>query len=181
LAAARKKKEGEKAPSPSPASGDNTQPSTSDSKGSSLSLRERLAIKQAKQSDTSPSLRESGKGPASGQALSPKKKSPERGPQTVPTVTGPEDLTKNEQTDQKQEPQTANIRSSPSTFASTIIGDNSRPKMTEPSHLYTNTLDLIKIYGQDLAEPFDFAGPSPDDVVLNAQSSAKGLAIRRKI
>ncbi|KAJ0426500.1 hypothetical protein BJY00DRAFT_307343 [Aspergillus carlsbadensis] len=174
LAAARKKKEGEKA-SPSPATGDNTQPSMNDSKAPSLSLRERLAIKQAKQSDTSPSLRDSGKGPSLGQALPPTKKSPEPSPQTVPTATGSKDSARDEQTDQKEESQTANIRASPSTFASTIIGDNTRPKMTEPSHLFTNTLDLIKIYGQDLAEPFDFAGPSPDDVVLNAQSSAKGF------
>ena len=43
-----------------------------------------------------------------------------------------------------------------------------------------NDVDLLKIYGQDHAEPFDFAGPSPDDVVLNAQNTAKGLAIRNK-
>ncbi|KAL2861329.1 translation elongation factor EF-1 subunit [Aspergillus pseudodeflectus] len=175
LAAARKKKEGEKAPSPSPATGNNTEPSMNDSKGPSLSLRERLSIKQAKQSDTSPSLHDSKKGFGSGQSLSPKKKSPEPSPQTVPIVIGVEHSAKSEQADQKEKHQTMNIRASPSTFASTIIGENTRPKMTEPSHLYTNTLDLIKIYGQDLAEPFDFAGPSPDDVVLTAQSSAKGF------
>jgi elongation factor 1 alpha-like protein len=43
-----------------------------------------------------------------------------------------------------------------------------------------SSADLLKLYGQD-AEPFDFAAPSPDDVVLNAQSTAKGLAIRRKV
>lgn len=53
--------------------------------------------------------------------------------------------------------------------------------MAEPSHLHSNSVDLLKIYGQDHAEPFDFAGPSPDDVVLNAQNTAKGLAIRRKV
>lgn len=47
--------------------------------------------------------------------------------------------------------------------------------MAEPSHLYSNDVDLLKIYGQDHAEPFDFAGPSPDDVVLNAQNTAKGM------
>jgi elongation factor 1 alpha-like protein len=52
--------------------------------------------------------------------------------------------------------------------------------MAEPSHFDSNDVDLLKIYGQDHAEPFDFAGPSPDDVVLNAQNTAKGLAIRKK-
>jgi elongation factor 1 alpha-like protein len=80
--------------------------------------------------------------------------------------------------DEDKEKPTVNIRAPPSTFATTIVGDNTRPKLTEPSHLYTDSLDLIRIYGQE-AEPFDFAGPSPDDIVLNAQSSAKGLAIRR--
>jgi elongation factor 1 alpha-like protein len=52
--------------------------------------------------------------------------------------------------------------------------------MAEPSHLNSNNVDLLQIYGQDHAEPFDFAAPSPDDVVMNAQNTAKGLAIRRK-
>ena len=79
----------------------------------------------------------------------------------------------------KEEP-AINIRAPPSTFASTIVGDAAHPPATELSHLHSNALDLMAIYGQDRAEPFDFTGPSPDDVVLNAQSSAKGLAIRRK-
>lgn len=53
--------------------------------------------------------------------------------------------------------------------------------MAEPSHLHSNCVDLLKIYGQTHAEPFDFTDPSPDDVVLNAQNTAKGLAIRRKV
>ena len=52
--------------------------------------------------------------------------------------------------------------------------------MAEPSHLNSNNVDLLQIYGQNHAELFDFAAPSPDDVVMNAQNTAKGLAIRRK-
>lgn len=74
-----------------------------------------------------------------------------------------------------------NMRASPSMFASAIVGDAPKSKQTEPSHLHSKSVDLLGIYGQNHAEPFDFAGPSPDDVVLNAQNTAKGLAIRRKV
>lgn len=70
----------------------------------------------------------------------------------------------------------------PSTFARTIVGEFAQPASAEPSHLHLHAVDVMSVYGQDsLAEVFDFAGPSPDDVVLKAQSSAKGLAIRRKL
>ncbi|KAL3460467.1 hypothetical protein BJX64DRAFT_185451 [Aspergillus heterothallicus] len=175
LAAARKKKEGDSGPMPPSATGGIAQPSVGDSKGPSLSLRERLVIKQATQSDKSPSLRGLGKRPGSVQAISPQKRTSEPAPPTAPETTGLDVAIEDGQTEHKEETPAINIRASPSTFAATIVGDDTRPKMTEPSHLYTNTFDLIKIYGQDLAEPFDFAGPSPDDVVLNAQSSAKGF------
>ena len=82
----------------------------------------------------------------------------------------------------QKEQQTArdNIRAEPSTFAMIIVGEASRPTKTEPSRIGSQNVDLMQVYGQDLAEAFDFAGPSPDDVVLKAQSSAKGLAIRGK-
>ncbi|KAL1970010.1 hypothetical protein VTN77DRAFT_6415 [Rasamsonia byssochlamydoides] len=73
----------------------------------------------------------------------------------------------------EQQP-SVNLRASPSTFATIIVGDGTRPS-TEPSHLCRKTFDVMKVYGQDLTEAFDFAGPSPDDVVLNAQSASKGL------
>ncbi|KAL4919900.1 hypothetical protein BDW62DRAFT_27276 [Aspergillus aurantiobrunneus] len=175
LAAARKK-ESDKAPTPPTAAGNDTaQPSAGE--GSPLSLRERLAGsgKQPKPSESSPSSQGLGKGSRPEPSLIRKKSPPEQ-KETTPAATGLEDSMKDVQIHEKEKAQsTVNIRAPPSTFAVTIVGDDTRPKMTEPSHLYTNTLDLIKIYGQDLAEPFDFAGPSPDDVVLNAQSSAKGF------
>ncbi|KAL4943711.1 hypothetical protein BDV06DRAFT_210829 [Aspergillus oleicola] len=178
LAAARKKKGGEKAPAPSSAGAtDATQPSTGE--GAPLSLRERLASsgKSAKPSERTPSVQCLGKS-RFGQSQSPEKPPPEQktpDAPNVPATTGLEDAIKDVQIEEEKEKPATNIRATPSTFAVTMVGDDTRPKMTEPSHLYTNTLDLIKIYGQDLAEPFDFAGPSPDDVVLNAQSSAKGF------
>ncbi|KAL4817258.1 hypothetical protein BDW67DRAFT_174826 [Aspergillus spinulosporus] len=171
LAAARKKKESDKPPAST--TGNDAQ-STSEAKGAPLSLRERLASKQGKQ-ESSPSLQHLKRRSEQSQ---PQKKSPEPKPST-PAATGLEDSVKNIQIEdnrqQEKKEQPLNIRAPPSTFAVTIVGDDTRPKMTEPSHLYTNTLDLIRIYGQELAEPFDFSGPSPDDVVLNAQSSAKGF------
>lgn len=189
LAAARKKKEGEKPPveaTPAVAtpSADKT-PETpaAEAKPSSLSLRERLAAndKPRKPSNGISTLRSLGKGsPAPSPLL--KKPTPEPMKPEAPTEPGLEGPAENGQADhkEKEEPE-VNIRAPPSGFASTIVGDSTRPTMTEPSHLHSNTADLIRIYGQDLTEPFDFAGPSPDDVVVNAQSSAKGLAIRRKI
>ncbi|KAL3436277.1 hypothetical protein BDV09DRAFT_165797 [Aspergillus tetrazonus] len=172
LAAARKKKEGDK--SPASTTGNDAQ-SSSEAKGAPLSLRERLAASKQVKQESSPSLQSLKR--RSEQSQTPKK-SPEPKP-SVPAATGLEDSIKNVQIEdnrhQEEKEQHVNIRAPPSTFAATIVGDDIRPKMTEPSHLYTNTLDLIRIYGQDLAEPFDFSGPSPDDVVLNAQSSAKGF------
>jgi elongation factor 1 alpha-like protein len=178
LAAARKKKEGDR--SPASTTGTDAQ-SPSDAKGATLSLRERLAASKQVKQESLPSLQSLKRRSEQSQ---PPKKSPEPKP-SVPAATGLEDSIKSVQIEdnrhQEEKEQHVNIRAPPSTFAATIVGDDIRPKMTEPSHLYTNTLDLIRIYGQDLAEPFDFSGPSPDDVILNAQSSAKGLAIRRNI
>lgn len=176
LAAARKKKEGEKASgSATPDSSVETRPQTPDGKGG-LSLRERLA----------------GNGrpvkPAEGRGLGkephpapvPKQPSPEDDRHTPTQGKEPGEETVNKE-NEPPKPATPSIRAPPSTFATTIVGDATRPKMTEPSHMHSNGTDLLKIYGQGHAEPFDFAGPSPDDVVSNAQSSAKGLAIRRKM
>lgn len=74
------------------------------------------------------------------------------------------------------------IRAEPSEFARVLIGAATGPTAAEPRHyLHFNSSDLLRIYGHDHAEPFDFAAPSPDDVVLNAQNTAKGLATRRKV
>ncbi|OJZ90877.1 hypothetical protein ASPFODRAFT_153781 [Aspergillus luchuensis CBS 106.47] len=181
LAAARKKKEGEKsaAPTPTPPSEvESSRPSSTERKSPALSLRERLASngKPQKSSEGLQSLRSLGKGSRLGSPSPQKMPSPEPRKQSSPEVTTQADMEPPVSTDKKQEEEAAlNIRAPPSTFASTIVGEAIRPKMAEPSHLSASTLDLIKIYGQELAEPFDFAGPSPDDVVLNAQSSAKGF------
>ncbi|THX53950.1 hypothetical protein D6D11_04307 [Aureobasidium pullulans] len=69
-----------------------------------------------------------------------------------------------------------NVRAGPSIFASTMCGGSSRRR---PSHQDTAVLSqniLPAIYGHDanLANTNAFSGPSPDDVVMQAQ--AKGSA-----
>jgi elongation factor 1 alpha-like protein len=182
LAAARKKKEAEAAAAsaaPSAPQSENKDTSVSEPRAAPLSLSERLAkAKAAKASEPSTGLaglRRSGNPISSAPPLPAKR----------PSVSESEKAALASQTEissPKPEPQPAvsAIRAAPSIFASIIVGNPEGPTMAEPSHFDSNDVDLLKIYGQDHAEPFDFAGPSPDDVVLNAQNTAKGLAIRKK-
>ncbi|KAF7591812.1 Hsp70 suppressor, GTPase facilitates ribosomal subunit dissociation [Aspergillus hancockii] len=183
LAAARKRKEGDKIPAAPAQPAENAKPQSpsNEQKGASLSLRERLAGNGKPQKpEGAQSPRPLGKLSRLGSHSPQKKPSPEptkqNGVSQVNAVNMPrESIAEPPISKEGKEQPAINIRASPSTFASTIVGDVSRPKMIEPSPLYSNTLDLMKIYGQDLTEPFDFTAPSPDDVVLNAQSSAKGF------
>ncbi|KAA8644287.1 hypothetical protein EYZ11_002850 [Aspergillus tanneri] len=178
LAAARKKKETDKAPSlalDSTSGGNQSRSSSTESKGAPLSLRERLARSQ-KSSEGAQSLRTLGKGSRIGSPIPGQKASTEQQLSSVPNEASIGKATTEEPVaSERKEESTAIIRAPPSTFASTIVGDAIRPMVTELSHLHSNALDLMKIYGQEYTEPFDFAAPSPDDVVLNAQNSAKGF------
>lgn len=187
LAAARKKKEGEKAaapsePPPTPQA-EKLAPSPSESRTAPRSLAERLAA-STKSPKPEGSLRRLGK--AEPPVTSPLEKQPPPAPSGAPAPSVPDSTAiatgiKDEAEEEPEPlPPATVLRASPSMFASTIVGDGG-PTMAEPSHLHLNSVDLLKIYGQDHAEPFDFAGPSPDDVVLNAQNTAKGLAIRIKV
>lgn len=166
LAAARKKKEGGTPETPSTLEGPVT---PSPRQGTPLSLKERLAANGKSLKPESNGLRRLAKTGPSAPSTPPEPRKPV-------TATVPEPSAAKEP--DKKPP--VNIRASPSTFASTIVGDAAGPT-AQPSHLHSNSIDLLKVYGQDHAEIFDFAGPSPDDVVLNAQNTAKGLAIRRKV
>lgn len=152
------------------------------------SLTERLARdpKPHKACEASGGLRRLGKLGPSSPSPAQKKTHPEPpqaalAPESVPAGQATEE--KKEDLEENPEPQQnlPDMRASPSMFASAIVGDALKSEQAEPSHLRSNSVDLLKIYGQEHAEPFDFAGPSPDDVVLNAQNTAKGLAIRRKV
>lgn len=189
LAAARKKKEAESAAAasrvPSGAQSQQQDSSVPEPKAAPLSLSERLAkAKAAKSSEPSAGLaglRRPVK-PSPSASQSSVRKSSETESEKAASISGSERTEQKEGPDREAESQPAIpvIRAAPSNFASIIVGSPTGPTMAEPSHFDSNGVDLLKIYGQDHAEPFDFAGPSPDDVVLNAQNTAKGLAIRKK-
>lgn len=185
LAQARKKKESEKTASMDAAPTSQAEELvTPDSRSPARSLAERLAA-NSRTPKPEGGLRRFGK-PVS-PAPSPVQEQPVskvKEPATpVELASKPQSKSVEIETPEMPEPQPVEpvIRASPSMFASTIVGDTAGPTMAEPSHLDTTSVDLLKIYGQDHAEPFDFAGPSPDDVVLNAQNTAKGLAILNKV
>lgn len=191
LAAARKKKEGEKASS-TPETSASSAPkseqvntSSPDQQNAPLSLRDRLAASgrsTPKSSEASGSLRRLASSGSSSSSSITKQPASEIEEESVPEVSRSMERMKLEPKKEPEPPQTVpTIRASPSTFASTIVGPETGPTAAEPSHLPSNSSGLLGIYGQDHAEPFDFAAPSPDDVVLNAQNTAKGLAIRRKV
>jgi elongation factor 1 alpha-like protein len=152
-------------------------------RGTPLSIRDRLAANNAKSpkpAEGNGALHRLSKPGLSTSSLARKPtpdKSQPAAPSMPPPVQGTEVPVEEEPED--QEPK-IDIRASPSTFASTIVGTTTIPT-PEPGHLHSNSVDLLRIYGQNHAEPFDFAGPSPDDVVLNAQNTAKGLAFRSKV
>lgn len=189
LAAARKKKEGVKAkagtaaPSADSTVTDQAETSSAERKGIPLSLMERLSSsgKQQRPPEPASGLRALGKGTRSRAHAIQKRPSPDtNNPPKKHDESRLEEQRLKKMDSEKELPK-PDIRAEPSPFATIIIGEATRPMKTESSHLHSQNVDLMQVYGQDLTEAFDFAGPSPDDVVLNAQSSAKGLAIRQKV
>lgn len=66
------------------------------------------------------------------------------------------------------------LAAGPSDFAAIIIGE--RNKLGElASSVSPRAYNLFDFVVQDLTEVYNFAEPSPDDVVINAQNAAKGL------
>lgn len=188
LAAARKKKEGEKAPSQpetsTPPTPEFEQPKTSsiDHPGTARSLRDRLAASgrsTPKPSEGPAPLRRLAT-PNSSSHVTPKRPESETKKPSASEVSESMQRMVLEAKEPEPPQPMPNLRASPSAFARVLIGA-APTKAPEPSHLQFNTSDLLRIYGHNDAEPFDFAAPSPDDVVLNAQNTAKGLATRRKV
>ncbi|KAJ5302960.1 HBS1-like protein [Penicillium atrosanguineum] len=179
LAAARKRKEGEKAtptPTPTPDASstpqpDKIEPSPPEPQSTPLSLRERLAASKSSKPETDGGVRKLGKPGFSGQGQAQEQPTPE--PMQNPEFSLPEKAEPKDEPEPEQP--SLDMRASPSGFASAIVGNAAGPTMAQPSHVQSNNVDLLRIYGQDHAEPFDFAGPSPDDMVLNAQNTAKGM------
>lgn len=177
LAAARKKRESEKnnasgepkeAFSSSPAQPDEEQRSTSVSLLDRLSgsgkthetRAPRLPLRRADrkavntpQEASPPTIRETAKPEQKQEVLLPKEGTPATRPASdTPSV---------------------DLRAQPSTFATVITERrNSQPA---PKQIHgSRKMDIFKALGQNLTELFNFTEPSPDDVVLKAQSAAKG-------
>ncbi|KEQ99416.1 hypothetical protein AUEXF2481DRAFT_76042 [Aureobasidium subglaciale EXF-2481] len=82
-------------------------------------------------------------------------------------------------TPQTPEPATnpiEHVRAGPSVFASTMCGGSSRRRPSHQDAIVLTQNILPAIYGQDanLANPNAFSGPSPDDIVMQAQAKASG-------
>lgn len=175
LAAARKKKEAEKAATSGQAQ-DGAAPKASKP---SMSLMERLSTANDKK--PAPTTARGGAlASRLASSRSPQPRGEQRRPPSTrePAATPPAEK-KPDSVEQKNgglQLQVTTLRAPPSTFAATIVG--SAAPAAEPSRLFGTSVDVLHVYGEDLTEPFDFTGPSPDDVVLNAQSAAKGLTIR---
>lgn len=177
LAAARKKKESEK-PVVAPEQPSNAE--QSENKSTQRSLAERLAVNSTKVPEKAGGISALSKESRLGSRLSKPRSPPVAQDHNEETVLRPpvdKDIP-TPKPSQQQLDDGANLRAPPSTFASAIVGDGNYLSTSEPGHLCSNKFDVMQVYGQDFTEAFDFVGPSPDDVVINAQSASKGLPIR---
>ncbi|KAG9559055.1 elongation factor EF-1 alpha subunit, partial [Aureobasidium melanogenum] len=68
------------------------------------------------------------------------------------------------------------VRAGPSIFASTMCGGSSRRRPSHQDSAFLSQNILPAIYGHDanLANTNAFSGPSPDDIVMQAQAKASG-------
>lgn len=171
LAAARKKKEAErqKAQEQGEAGG------SAEETNKPLSLRDRLAGGGKSRTPTLSSSRSLT--PLRGLSRSPKNEQS----QAIGDGTNTGQRLASKETQQENAPKEADISKSeerlaagPSDFATIIIGE--RDKLGEPaSSVSPRAYNLFDFVVQDLTEVYNFAEPSPDDVVINAQNAAKGL------
>lgn len=185
LAAARKKKESEKNAGNSAPESDNNKLGSLNQKTATLSLHERLAgggeRRPSESRDAKLKLGRSGR---------IKSESP---PQNgVSPSTTPEDKPQNKldakPEPEKQAPETrqkdqssieANLRAPPSTFATVMVGEAAPHTARAPSYL-SSGVNVMEIFGQDVSEAYNFAGPSPDDIALNARNPTKGLSLANR-
>ena len=163
LAAARKKKEAEQKAA--------QEGSQSEKPAGVASLMDRLGTRSAQ-----PAGQENFKPGHVAQAMPiRKRKSPSPPPPVEDRRPAAPEPTKSETPEPAPKP-IEHVRAGPSVFASTMCGGSSRRR---PSHQDTAILSqniLPAIYGPDanLANTNAFSGPSPDDIVMQAQ--AKGSA-----
>lgn len=186
LAAARKKKESEKnAATYSPGSEDKKPDSSLNQKTATLSLHDRLAgAGERRSSDISDAKLKLGR---SGRI---KSESPPQNQVALGTAPKeePSDKPEEEPLPLESPVQTppkddlfaqANLRATPSTFATVMVGDSTPYTARAPSHL-SSGVNVMEIFGQNVDEAFNFTGPSPDDVALNARNPTKGLSMAKR-
>ena len=180
LAAARKEKEKEAAE----AAPKNTEQGVAPK----LSLKERLAAstKPPRQAEGLEGLRRLGKPatpkPSPVPSTSPVKPAPVEAstkPTPAPATEPNGKIEHASSAPLKRKWSASELRLEPSHFATVIVG--SPPTIAKPSQRPSTVVDFTKLYNQGNAKPYDFSDPSPDDIVLKAQSTAKGLAFRRKV
>lgn len=176
LAAARKKRESEK----NAQSEDKSSASSLHQKTATLSLQDRLAgTGNRRPSDTRDAKFKLGR---SGRI---KSESPPQNQDVLDTAPKEELSDKAEEKPIPQESPAktplndelstqTNVRATPSTFATIMVGDSSPYTARTPSHL-SSGVNVMEIFGQNV-EAFNFTGPSPDDVALNARNPTKGLS-----
>lgn len=169
LAAARKKKEAEQ----KAASGQAAESSDEKHDSTAASLLDRLGTRSNRtapvQSTETPKDVPSASQPAP-QRMYPirKKKSPSPPPPDLPQASPLMEITPNRP--EKTQP---DLRAGPSVFASAMCGPaNSTPNHAIRKPLQENTLSMLYGNSSSFTKSNPFAGPSPDDIVTQAQ--AKG-------
>ncbi|KAL1960364.1 hypothetical protein VTO42DRAFT_8324 [Malbranchea cinnamomea] len=182
LAAARKKKEAQANGIPSGASSQSVSPTPEDDRNRSISLLDRLTT-HGKSQTPSPEPRTASRLSLRKNRSTPPVPASPRVPlsremrQTAAEQSrdwSPSDV----QPNLMLHPVSADMRAHPSAFATTIIGQREK-RLAPRSCCLSRTIHSRIVFGQDFTDVFNFVEPSPDDIVLKAQSAAKGNKAKR--
>ncbi|MCJ1478360.1 Hsp70 suppressor, GTPase facilitates ribosomal subunit dissociation [Lambiella insularis] len=177
LAAARKKKENDKS------TGDGSKPLTS-----SIALLDKLSITGKPSTEGKRTTQETSdyaeKRPKIGSSessllASPVNREPRRYPAKKPKVPSPvpiqpPDIDKTPDPIEDEPEIPPPIAAAPSAFARTMLGTTHASNNPARTRIIPAALSFSP-YALNLTESNPFAGPSPDDIVANAQSSSKGM------
>ncbi|KAM5457266.1 hypothetical protein McanCB49686_002867 [Microsporum canis] len=170
LAAARKKKE-QKSPEDGPVGG------LTDEGNKPISLRDRLAgVGKSKISPGSRPLT-----PARSLSRTPNKESPQaaKDAKAVSQIASKEPHKEHAQRQDTAVPESVDkLAAGPSAFAAIISGEKDTLDATA-SNVPPRAYNLFTFVVRDLTEVYNFAEPSPDDIVIKAQSAAKEKKAQR--
>lgn len=179
-------------------------PPSNDQRSAPISLLDRLAVGGGRAQGTAAPARpvrlplRSGKGslnrspgqplsPGPGHAATPESamlsdtepQPPQNGKRKATAAVSAETIEEEEEKEERPS-KLPDLRAEPSAFAMVLVGargvggdDHDDVPMPNP---ISHNIDVMQFFGQDLTEAFDFAEPSPDDIVIKARESAKGLS-----